>query len=203
VLATTHHAPIIEIGSSQSLRRQGRIGCARNSGDQIVNIPVEPGQRTATSSLAELVQLAGLPASAVDSVEITGAGDPVLPTRYNPVAPGSEVMAATGLAAAELWALKTGKRQRVRLDTRAAAAALRSPKFVMINGRKPEEDPERITGFYPLRDGRWMYLHCNFFNLRERNIALLGASPNRDSVAQAVATREGLELEQALFDGGG
>src|SRR5262249_22341964 len=139
VLATTHHAPIIEIGSSQSLRRQGRIGCARNSGDQIVNIPVEPGQRTATSSLAELVQLAGLPASAVDSVEITGAGDPVLPTRYKPVAPGSAVMAATGLAAAELWALKTGKRQRVRLDTRAAAAALRSPKFVMINGRKPEE----------------------------------------------------------------
>jgi crotonobetainyl-CoA:carnitine CoA-transferase CaiB-like acyl-CoA transferase len=168
-----------------------------------VNTPVEAGQRTAASSLAELAQLAGLPASAADSVEITGTGDPVLPTRYKPVAPGAAAMAAVGLAAACLWELKTGRKQKVRLNTRAAAAALKSPRYLKINGKRPEEDPEKITGFYPLKDGRWMYLHCNFFNLRDRNLAILGAPGRRDEVAKAVAKWDGLELENAFFEGGG
>jgi hypothetical protein len=123
--------------------------------------------RTARSSLAELVKLVGLPEAAADSVEITG-GDPVFPTRYRPVVPGAVAMAAAGLAAAELWQLKTGRKQRVRIDARAAAAALRSTRYLKINGKRPEEDAEKITGFYELRDGRWMYLHCNFWNLRDR-----------------------------------
>ncbi len=160
--------------------------------------------RTAKSSLADLVALAALPASAADNVEIVEA-DPVLPTRYRAVTPGAAVMAATGLAAADLWALKTGRRrQQVRVEGRAAAAALRSPRYLKINGKRPEEDPEKITGFYPLKDGRWMYLHCNFFNLRDRNLAILGVSGGgRDEVAKAVAKWDGLELESALFDGGG
>jgi hypothetical protein len=86
---------------------------------------------------------------------------------------------------------------------RAAAAALRGSRYLKINGEKPAEDPEKITGFYPLRDSRWMYLHCNFFNLRDRNLAVLGAPQQRDAVAQAVVKWDGLELEHALFEGGG
>ena len=156
----------------------------------------------ANSSLTELVRLAALPAAAADSVEIVGA-DPVWPTRYRVATTGAAVIAAAGLAAAELWALKTGRRQRVRVHARAAAAALRSSRYLQINGERPAEDGEKVTGFYPLRDGRWMYLHCNFFNLRERNLAVLGAPAKRDAVAQAVATWDGLELENAIFEAGG
>ena len=156
----------------------------------------------AHASLVELTTLAGLPVSAADTVEIAGS-EPVFPTRYKPVAPGAAAIAATGLAAADLWALKTGKRQQVSVKMRAAAAALRGSRYLRINGEKPAEDPERITGFYPLRDGRWMYLHCNFFNLRDRNLAVLGVPQQRDAVAKAVAGRDGLELENAIFEGGG
>ncbi len=152
--------------------------------------------------MAELVKLANLPASAADTVEIAEA-DPVFPTRYRAVTPGAAVMAATGLAAAELWALKTGRRQQVRISGRAAAAALRSPRYLKINGERPAEDPEKITGFYQLKDGRWMYLHCNFFNLRDRNLAVLGAAQSKDAVGKAVEKCDGLELEEALFAGGG
>ena len=158
--------------------------------------------RTAKSSLVELVKLAGLPEAAADSVEVSG-GDPVFPTRYRPVVPGAVAMAAAGLAAAELWQLKTGRKQRVRVDARAAAAALRSTRYLKINGKRPAEDSEKITGFYELRDGRWMYLHCNFWNLRDRNLAILGVPMDRNAVAKAVAKWDGLELENALFDGGG
>lgn len=163
---------------------------------------VAAGRRTAKASLAELTQLAGFPASAADAVEIVEA-DPVFPTRYRAVTPGAAAMAAAGLAAAELWALKTGRRQRVRVYGRAAAAALRSPRYLKINGERPAEDPERITGFYRLKDGRWMYLHCNFPNLRDRNVAVLGVPAKQDAVAPAVAKWDGLELENALFEGGG
>ena len=156
----------------------------------------------ANASLATLVAIGGLPASAAAAVEIVGT-DPVFPTRYRIVAPGAAAIAATGLAAADLWALKTGRRQQVRVDAHAAAAALRSSRYLKINGERPAEDPEKITGFYRLRDGRWMYLHCNFFNLRERNLAVLGVSQSRDAVAAAVAEWDGLALEQAIVDAGG
>src|SRR5262245_3943455 len=88
--------------------------------------------RTAKTSLIELLKLAGLPEAAADSVEIIGS-DPVFPTRFRPVVPGAVSMAAAGLAAAELWQLKTGKKQHVRLDAKAAAAALRSPRYLKID----------------------------------------------------------------------
>ena len=163
---------------------------------------LDAGPHAAHSSLAKLVQIAALPASLADSVEITGTG-PVFPTRYDIVTPGAAVIAATGLAAADLWALKTGKRQRVRVNARAAAAAMRSSRYLKINGERPAEDSEKLTGFYPLRDGRWMYLHCNFFNLRDRNLAVLGAPAKHDAVAKAVAKWDGVELENAIFDAGG
>lgn len=163
---------------------------------------VDSGPRAAKSSLAKLVQLAGLPPSAADSVEIVGSG-PYFPTRYNIVPPGAAVMAAAGLAAAELWKLKTGRQQRVRLTAHAAAAALRGSRYLRVNGEKPAPDPDNITGFYPLRDGRWMYLHCNFWNLRDANVGVLGVPAKRAAVEKAVATWDGIELESAIFEAGG
>jgi crotonobetainyl-CoA:carnitine CoA-transferase CaiB-like acyl-CoA transferase len=157
---------------------------------------------SAKASLAELVRIAGLPAASANNVEIAEA-DPVFPTRYRAVTPGTAAMAACGLAAAELWKIRTGRQQQVRLNARAAAAALRSSRYLKINGERPEEDPGKITGFYPLRDGRWMYLHCNFPNLRDRNVEILGVAANKEAVTAAVAKWNGLELESAIMEGGG
>ena len=49
------------------------------------------GKGTATASLRELVQIAGLPVSTADYIEINGA-DPVYQTRYKIVAPGAAVV---------------------------------------------------------------------------------------------------------------
>ena len=154
------------------------------------------------SSLSVLTQLAGLPAPDAGQVQIDGA-DPMFPVRYRVVAPGAAAMAATGLAAAELWRLRTGRTQKVHLSKYAAAAALRSSRYLKINGERPTEPGDRITGFYQLRDGRWMYLHCNFFNLRERNLGVLGAPEKRDEVVKAVARWDGHQLEEAIFAAGG
>jgi hypothetical protein len=44
-------------------------------------------------------------------------------------------IAATGLAAAELWRLRTGRAQTAAVDVRAAAAAFRSERYVRVEGR--------------------------------------------------------------------
>lgn len=160
------------------------------------------GKGTASASLRELVKIGGLPAAAAETAEIKGA-DPVFPTRYKIVAPGAAVIAATGLAAAHLWKIKTGRQQLVRVEGRMAAAAMRAARYLKINGERPPEDPEKITGFYQLKDGRWMYLHCNFSNLRDVNLKVAGAPPVKAEVEKAVAKWDGLELENAIVEAGG
>ena len=58
----------------------------------------------ANAHLNHLLQLAGWPAATADNVDITGT-DLLLPTPYPFVGPGAACIAATGMAAAELWKL--------------------------------------------------------------------------------------------------
>ena len=152
--------------------------------------------------LNHLLQLADLPVSLADNAEITGS-DLLLQTPYKFVAPGAATIAATGLAAAELWKLKTGRSQKVSLTMHAAAAAMRSPRYIKIDGKKVEEDSAKITDFYQLKDGRWIYLHCAFPNVRDGNLKALGVANDKDAVTKAVARCDGLALEEAMFANGG
>ena len=70
-------------------------------------------------SLTVLTQLAGLSTPTSETVQIDGI-DPLFPMRYRVVAPGAAAIAATGLAASELWALRTGRKQKVRVGACAA-----------------------------------------------------------------------------------
>ena len=54
-------------------------------------------------------------------------------------------------------------------------------------------------GFYPTRDGRWSYLHCNFPNHRAAALSVLGIAEDRDAVARAVATWNAADLEEAII----
>jgi crotonobetainyl-CoA:carnitine CoA-transferase CaiB-like acyl-CoA transferase len=134
------------------------------------------------------------------AVTITG-GDPVLPTSYRVGAAAGGALAAVGVAAADLWEIRTGRRQRVAVDLRAAAAALRSERYVRLDGKAAERfDP--VSGYYRTRDDRWLQLHCNFPHHREGALRVLGCDGDRAAVAAAVARRDGQELEDAIVAAG-
>src|ERR1700719_78021 len=76
--------------------------------------------------LRTILPVAGWPEERARTVEITGGSDPVLPTPFRIGAAGAAALAATGLAAADLWELRTGRRQEVAVDLRQAVASLRS-----------------------------------------------------------------------------
>ena len=144
--------------------------------------------------------------AAGEDVAIEGA-DPVFPISLRVGEAGAAAVAAAGLAAADLWAFRTGERQSVRVAVDAAAATLRGYRYLRMEepGETSALAPERrapVSGIYPTRDGRWIYLHCNFANHRERIVRLLEASDDPDGVASAVAGRDAHELEAAVVTAG-
>jgi hypothetical protein len=63
-------------------------------------------------ALAEILESAGLSAAHSAAVRFSG-DDPVFPTRYRVGADGAASIAATGIAAAMIWQMRTGREQKV------------------------------------------------------------------------------------------
>ena len=146
------------------------------------------------NSLAELLALAGVEPM---PVSIEGA-DPVFPTPYRVGEAGAAAIAAVGVAASRLWQLRTGRTQRVKIGVRAAAAAMRSVRYLRINGEVPKDTWDPFSGYYPVKDGRWVSIHCNFANHREAARKVLGGAADRAAAEREAAKWDGLELEDAI-----
>jgi crotonobetainyl-CoA:carnitine CoA-transferase CaiB-like acyl-CoA transferase len=130
---------------------------------------------------------------------MTGDHDPILRTPFRIGEASTAALAATGLAAANLWELRSGRRQEIAVDTRQAAASLRSGHYMMLNGSPVSAARNEVMGFYPARNGRWSYLHCNFPNHRAAALGVLGVPEDREAVRRAVAKWDALELEEAII----
>ncbi len=150
-------------------------------------------------ALRSILPNAGWSADRSDAVEFTGGTDPVLPTPFRIGTAGAAALAATGLAAADLWAQRCGQQQRVAVDLRQAAASLRSGHYMKLGDGAVSAARNSIMGVYPAKDGRWSYLHCNFPNHRAAALSVLGVAEDRDAVARAVATWNAAELEEAII----
>ena len=70
---------------------------------------------------------------ALDRIELTGA-EPALPSVFPIGTAASACIGAAGLAASELWRLRTGDAQPVRVAMRDAAIAYRSERYLRIDG---------------------------------------------------------------------
>jgi crotonobetainyl-CoA:carnitine CoA-transferase CaiB-like acyl-CoA transferase len=150
-------------------------------------------------ALRTILAVAGWPDELAAAVTFTGGTDPVLPTPFRIGMAGAATVAASGLAAAELWELRTGRRQQVAVDLRQATASLRSGHYMSLGEGKLSAARNSIMGVYPSRDGRWSYLHCNFPNHRAAALEVLGVAEDRDAVARAVAKWDAVDLEEAVI----
>ena len=153
----------------------------------------------AYDALRTIMPIAGWPDERAREVEITGGADPVLPTPFRIGAAGAAALAATGLAAADLWELRGGRCQEVSVDLRQAVASLRSGHYLQVNGAAVSTERNPVMGVYPAKNGRWSYIHANFPNHRAAAVSVLGVPEEREAVRQAVAKWDALELEEAIL----
>ena len=152
-------------------------------------------------SLEELWRTAGCADEALERISIEGC-DPVLPSPFKIGEAAAATIGAAALAAAELWRLRSGRVQKVHVDTRTAAMAFRSERHLRIDGEPPPPLWDDIAGFHATGDGRWLQLHTNFPHHRERALAVLACPGDRQSVVQAIAGWKGEALEEALVAAG-
>ena len=154
---------------------------------------------TPNEALRAILPIAGWGDTQAADVTFTGGADPVLPTPFRIGTAGAAALAASGVAAAELWQLRTGRRQQVSVDVRQATAALRSGTYLALAGTDISSARNPVMGFYPSRDGRWSYLHCNFPNHRAAALRVLGVAEDREAAARAVAKWDAADLEEAII----
>ena len=160
-------------------------------------------QTTAHDALRTLMPIAGWPEERAGQVQITGGTDPILPTPFRIGETSAATLAAVGLAAADLWELRTGRRQEIAVDARQATASLRSGSYMKMEWSPSRHERNPVMGTYPAKNGRWSYLHCNFPNHRAAALKVLGVPEDREAVTKAVAGWDALELEEAIIAANG
>jgi len=154
-----------------------------------------------TQALAQILHCVDWENIPADHVAFTGS-DPALRTNFLVGTAGAAAIAAAGLAAADLWELRTGRRQNVAMSVRTAAIVMRGSIYTRLvdKPQPPAWDP--ISGLYATADGRWVQLHCNYPHHRAGALKVLGCNEDRDEVTRAIARWDGLQLENAMTDAG-
>ncbi|MCK9895669.1 CoA transferase [Frankia sp. AgB32] len=129
---------------------------------------------------------------------VTGPPD-VLPSLYRVTTIAATAVAAAAVGAGRLLATRLGGGDvAVAVDTRHAAAAFRSERYLRTDGQPPPTPWDPVSGYYATADDRWIQLHCNFAHHRDGVLGLLGASNDPAAVARAIRRRDASSLEADL-----
>ncbi|MBL8352827.1 MAG: CoA transferase [Burkholderiaceae bacterium] len=158
-------------------------------------------------AVAALWQLGGLPGDALAHLEVAGNA-PVLPSSFDVATAAQAGLAAAALAAAELWHLRTGRRQQVQVDR--CHATLECSGWFALDGRVPAMW-DKLSGLYACGEVAaapgWVRIHANFAHHRDIALRLLDlpARPDtpREAVSQALRDWTAEAFEQAAADAGG
>src|SRR5438477_2029321 len=157
--------------------------------------------QTPRDILTDLWTLAGGERAALDAVALTGE-EPQLPSSFRVAAAAQASIAASGLAAAEIWKLRSGQSQEVAVDMRHAVVECRSERYLRVDGKPPPPAWDAIAGVYKTRDHRFVRLHTNFRHHRDAVCKVLNCKPERDDVQAALMQWDGEAFETAAYAGG-
>lgn len=155
----------------------------------------------------ELMALRGTAPPTAGEVTITGA-DPFFRTPFRIGEVVSSALAATGVAANDIWALRGHPRQKVAIRLEEAAATLRTVDYTRARGEDgvyrhvpiplTMAHMLKVTQPWRARNGRWFLPHLNLPDLSARVLRVLGCESTPEAVSAAVAQWDPAELEEAI-----
>jgi crotonobetainyl-CoA:carnitine CoA-transferase CaiB-like acyl-CoA transferase len=157
--------------------------------------------QTSREILTDLWTSVGGEASALDRLTLTGE-EPQLPSSFRVAAAAQVGIAAAGMAAANIWQLRSGQSQDLAVDMRHAVVECRSERYLRVDGKPPGPAWDAIAGIYNTGDGRFVRLHTNFPHHRDAVCKVLNCKPERDEVQAALLQWDGEAFETAAYAGG-
>ncbi|MFH8348111.1 CoA transferase [Streptomyces sp. NPDC018045] len=156
----------------------------------------------------ELMALRGGDRPAPGEVTISGS-DPLFASPLRIGRTLADALAARAVAANDLWELRTGQRQQIGIDVRAAAAtALGGEDMTLVRDatgayRPAPVSPDvehmvSLTRPWRTADDRWFVPHFNLPHLERRVLDVLGCEAVPASVGAAVRRWKADDLEDAI-----
>ena len=158
--------------------------------------------QTPREILADLWLSAGGEPAALDAVTLSGE-EPQLPSSFRVAAAAQTSIAAAGLAAAQIWKLRSGQSQGIAVDMRHAVVECRSERYLRVEGKPPPPAWDAIAGVYKTGDRRFVRLHTNFPHHRDAVCTVLDCKAERDDVQAALMQWEAEAFETAAYAAGG
>ncbi len=158
--------------------------------------------QTPREILADLWISAGGDAAALDTVTLSGQ-EPQLPSSFRVAAAAQASIAASGLAAAQIWQSRSGQAQGVAVDMRHAIVECRSERYLRVDGKPPPPAWDAIAGVYSTGDRRFVRLHTNFPHHRAAVCQVLDCKAERDDVQAALLRWDAEAFETAAYAAGG
>src|SRR5947209_7144977 len=152
--------------------------------------------------LSDLWTSVGGDAAALECVRLTGE-EPQIPSSFRVAVVAQTTIAAAGLAAAEIWKLRSGVAQDVAVDMRHAVAECRSERYLRVDDKPPPPAWDAIAGVYRTGDNRFVRCHTNFPHHRDAVCKVLGCEPEREKVQVALMRWKGEDFETAAYAAGG
>ena len=145
---------------------------------------------------------AGGDRAALQRVRLSGE-EPQIPSSFRVAVAGQTTIAAAGLAAAEIWRLRSGQTQDVSVDMRHAVAECRSERYLRVDDKPPPPAWDAIAGVYRTGDDRFVRCHTNFPHHRDAVCKVLACEPERDKVQAALMQWRGEDFETAAYAASG
>ncbi|MCA3277825.1 MAG: CoA transferase, partial [Roseomonas sp.] len=155
----------------------------------------------------ELMATRGLGAPPVEEVTITGS-DPFWRTPVRAGETTAAVLGAIGVASNDIWEARTGRRQKVSVNLRHAAATLRTVDYTQAQRADgswetldiPQSMKHMIsvTQPWPTKDGAYFLPHLNLPHLAARVLSILKCDFTPEAVRAAVGRWNADDLEEAI-----
>jgi crotonobetainyl-CoA:carnitine CoA-transferase CaiB-like acyl-CoA transferase len=152
--------------------------------------------------LKDIWTSAGGDVAALDRARLTGE-EPEVPSSFRVAVAGQASIAAAGLAAAEIWRLRSGVAQDVHVDMRHAVVECRSERYLRLDDKPPPPAWDAIAGVYKTGDNRFVRCHTNFRHHRDAVCRVLGCEPEREKVQAKLMQWKGEDFETAAYAAGG
>ena len=158
--------------------------------------------QTPRDILSDLWRLAGGEPAVLGAVSLTGA-EPQLPSSFRVGAAAQASIAASGLAAAEIWKARSGETQEVAVDMVHAVVECRSERYLRADGKPAPPTWDPTAGIYRTRGKRFVRLHTNFPHHRAAVCKVLNCEPEREKIQAALMQWDGEAFEIAAYAEGG
>lgn len=137
-----------------------------------------------------------------EAVEFRGPA-PNLQSPHKLASATAAAIAAQAATVMELWRMRTGEQQSVKVDLSDSVHALRPGRYQKQSGYSLDPHNivnEPVNGFFQCRDGKWIFFVGAYPHLRNGLLRVVDSANTKEALAAAVAKWDSSTLEETLSE---